>query len=228
MANQSQHQSGSVMTAITGLLSSRDIPGDLPDDPVPLLMSWYAEAEASGEYDDFNAMTIATATPDGVPSARMVLCKSIEPARPALVFYTSYRSRKAGELEANPRAAAVFHWPHAKRQVRVEGTIARVSEAESDAYFATRPLLSRIGATVSHQSAPLNSQTELATAAMKLAGAVALGGELPRPRHWGGYRLLVRRIELWSGRQGRLHDRVRWTRGDGVGAATWVSERLSP
>lgn len=220
---------GGVIEAITRLLSCHDLPELPPESPMPLLLAWMREARDSGRYDDYNAMTLATATPDGAPSARIVLCKEIEESPPALVFYTSYRSRKSRELEANPRAAAVFHWPHTGRggrQARIEGRVSRVASRESDAYFATRPLLSRVAATVSSQSAPLASRSDLVRSAMKEMGRAALGGGPARPDHWGGYRLHIDVVELWSAREGRLHDRVIWTRLDGE-ENTWTHQRLS-
>jgi pyridoxamine 5'-phosphate oxidase len=219
--------SDTLLKTVAGLLSCQDLPEVPPADPMPLLSAWYADAQASGKYDDFNAMTIATATPEGVPSARIVLCKAIEATPPALVFYTSYLSRKGRELEANPNAAALFHWAHAKRQVRVEGTVERVSAVESDAYFKSRPLLSRIGARASCQSTPIGSRAELVASAARVASAAALSGELPRPEHWGGYRLHIRRIELWSAREGRLHDRICWSREDVAGKVGWSAQRIS-
>lgn len=214
---------------LAGLLSAHDLPDPPPADPVPTLVRWLEEARASGKYEDPNAMTLATATREGAPSARMVLCKGIETGTsaspPALTFFTNYESRKAQELEVNPRAAAVFHWPHAKRQARIEGEIRRTSAAESDAYFATRALLSRVGATVSRQSHPIASRAELVRAAMSVAAGAATGN-LPRPAWWGGYRLVMRTVELWSGREGRLHQRVEWRReGD---AQAWTWRLLSP
>lgn len=225
-----------MLTGLANLLASHDLPAVAPTDPLPLLIGWLADAQRSGRYDDANAMTLATATADGAPSARIVLCKAIEDAPPAIVFYTSYESRKGRELEANPRAAAVFHWPHAKRQARIEGVVARVTPEESDAYFRTRPLLSRIGAVASHQSAALGSRTELLEAAMKVAGHAALRGGVERPEHWGGYRLNMTALELWSAHEGRLHDRLRWRRAAaermpetaGLTRPTWMAERVSP
>jgi pyridoxamine 5'-phosphate oxidase len=230
MSEQGESRPGKLAEAVAGLLSCHDLPEEIPGDPMPLLAGWYAEAQKSGKYADFNAMTLATATPDGTPSARIVLCKSIEQSPPAVVFYTSYRSRKGRELEANPRAAAVFHWPHAQRQVRLEGVVERVSVEESDAYFRSRPLLSRVGAWASKQSEPIESRAELVAAAAKVAARAAIG-ELPRPETWGGFRLHVRVVELWSAREGRLHDRMVWTRPDaapGTGGVEWTKRRLSP
>ncbi len=215
-------QHGTLVDTLTGMLVCRDLPDLLPDDPMPLLLEWYEDAYRSERYDDFNAMTLATATPDGVPSARVVLCKAIEPQTPAIVFYTSYMSRKGHELEANPCAAVVFHWPHAKRQARIEGRVQRTTDAESDAYFSTRPLLSRIGAAVSPQSRAIGSRQAVIAEAMRIATSTALVGGPERPQDWGGYRLLPQRVELWSAGSGRLHDRAEWLRRD----ASWTASRL--
>lgn len=218
---------GFVVKCLTDLVSCHDLPADLPSDPMPLLNEWFEDARRSGAYDDFNAMTLATAMPNGKPSARIVLCKSIEPARSAIVFYTNYTSRKGRELEENPQAAATFYWPHVKRQARLEGHVERTTAEESDAYFGTRPLLSRIGASVSPQSRAIASREALVNEAMRIGRSVALGATLERPAHWGGYRLIIDRLELWSGRTGRLHDRAVWTRSTpDLGQIVWKSARL--
>lgn len=216
--------SGRIIGALTDMLACNDLPDPAPADPMPLLLAWYEDARKSERYEDFNAMTLATATPGGLPSARIVLCKAIEPETPALVFYTSYTSRKGEELEANPHAAAVFHWPHARRQARIEGRVRRTTPQESDAYFKTRPLLSRIGAAASRQSAAIGSRQDLIAEAVRTARRTLTGQELKRPDNWGGYRIVPERVELWSARTGRLHDRVLWTRSPG---GSWTARRLS-
>ena len=218
----STKEHGALMDALTGVLSCHDLPEHLPEDPMPLLLEWFEEARRCERYDDFNAMTLATATPGGVPSARVVLCKAIEPQTPAIVFYTSYASRKGQELEANPRAAAVFHWPHAKRQARIEGAVRRTSAEESDAYFRTRPLLSRIGASVSPQSRAIGSRQAVIAEAIRIAASTALGMGPDRPADWGGYRIVAERVELWSAANGRLHDRAEWIRH----GERWAARRL--
>lgn len=200
---------------------------DTSTDPMRALTAWFDDAWRSRKYDDFNAMTLATATQGGAPSARIVLCKSIELDPPALVFFTSYESRKGRELSENPRAAGVFYWPHAGRQVRVEGAVSRTSDEESDAYFLSRPLLSRLGACASRQSEPLSSRRVLLTSAAQIAAGALVSGQLSRPPRWGGYRLHLHRLELWRARSGRLHDRVRWTRL-GTPEPAWIAERLNP
>lgn len=212
---------------LTELLSAHDIPEPPPAEPMALLASWYDEAKQSKKYDDFNAMSLATATRDGVPSVRMVLCKSVEIAAGAVVFYTNYQSRKGQELETNPRAAGVFHWPHVTRQARFEGIVEHMSPAESDEYFHSRPLLSRIGACVSPQSTPIESRTKLVEAAMTLSKSAALGHAIKRPEHWGGYRIRLTSVELWSGRTGRLHQRIVWKRDVATGE-DWKWTYLAP
>lgn len=216
---------------LTKQLSAHDIPDPPPTDPILLLDKWLKEADRSGQYADANAMSLATATPDGIPSVRLVLCKAIDQSSGTLVFYSNYQSRKGQELAANPRAAAVFHWPHAKRQARVEGTVAPLADAESDAYFKSRPLLSRIGACVSPQSTPIESRRQLVEAAIAMVRSAALGHAITRPTVWGGYRLRLLNVELWSGHDGRLHQRVLWRRGDppsGSHVTTWTSSMLAP
>jgi pyridoxamine 5'-phosphate oxidase len=189
-------------------------------DPIAQFRVWFADAEASGA-KNVNAMALATATRDGRPAARMVLLKEIDDR--GFVFFTNYESRKAEELDGNPRAALLFYWVALDRQVRIEGVIERVSAAESDAYFASRPLESRLGAIASPQSRVIASRAELEA---RVAAARAAGGAAPpRPAYWGGYRVVPDEIELFQGQPSRLHDRVRY-RLDG--ARGWVRERLAP
>ncbi len=203
----------------------RAFPDPLPADPVAILSGWLDEAAGVVE-GDFNAMVLATATPGGMPSARVVLCKQIESTPPAAVFYTNYGSRKGRELEANPRAAGVFYWPSLKRQGRIEGTVIRTTVKESDEYFLSRPLLSRVGAIASRQSAPLTSRAALAARVMRTAMRPGAAGH--RPAEWGGYRVLLDRIELWSASNGRLHDRAAWTLVPRSNPPVWTSTRLFP
>ena len=167
-------------------------------------------------------MAVATATPDGAPSMRMVLLKAFD-AR-GLVFYSHYTSRKGRELEANPQAALLFHWSLLRRQVRVEGTVERVSSAESDAYFATRPRGAQLGALASRQSEPLESRKELDARLAEVEAAVG-GDPIPRPQSWGGFRLVPGAWEFWQHRDSRLHDRFRYEREPSGG---WRIERLFP
>lgn len=218
----------------------RTLPDPLPPDPMPLLVAWFAEAHERAVQPNPNAMTLATVDPDGRPSARIVLCKSIEPKAGYLVFHTNYKSRKGRALEANPRAAIVFHWDALDLQARVEGPVVRTPASESDAYFQTRPIERRVGAWASAQSEPIESRAALE---QKVADAIARFGvaevlegtaAIPRPPHWGGYRVYAERVELWVAGNGRLHDRARWERrltpgpvGTFVGGM-WTATRLQP
>jgi pyridoxamine 5'-phosphate oxidase len=190
-------------------------------DPFRQFQSWYREAHATPMREP-TAMTLATATPDGRPSARIVLLKAADER--GFVFFTNYQSRKGGELEQNPWAALVFYWPDLVRQVRVEGRVAKVSPEESDAYFSSRPRGSQLGAWASEQSRPIESRSALERRAEELA-ATYLDREIPRPPHWGGFRLSPVAIEFWQGRLDRLHDRLRYSLAEGGG---WTRERLSP
>jgi pyridoxamine 5'-phosphate oxidase len=190
------------------------------DDPIERFQEWFREAEQAG-VEVPEAMTLATASVDGVPSARMVLLKGADDE--GFVFYSGYVSRKAGELEQNPRAALVFYWRPLGKQVRVEGAVERVSEGESAAYFATRPRGSQLAAWASQQSQPLESREELERRYAELEREYD-GREVPRPPHWGGFRLQPDAIEFWEHRENRLHDRFRCTRA----REGWTAELLSP
>lgn len=189
-------------------------------DPIRQFARWFEEARAAQLLEP-NAMTLATATPDGVPSARIVLLKGFDER--GFAFFTDYRSRKGEELARNPRAALVFWWGEIERQVRITGSVTRTSEAESVAYFSTRPLGSRLGAWSSHQSQVIPDRGVLEA---RVAEATARfgAGEVPLPPHWGGFRVTPDTIEFWQGRPNRLHDRIRYVRGEGG----WQVERLSP
>ncbi len=193
---------------------------DLDPDPAAQFAAWFEAARAS-EAQRPDAMALATTTRDGAPSARMVLLKGTDPA--GFVFYSSYDSRKGHELDANPQAALLFYWPVLGRQVRVEGRVERVSAQESDDYFDSRPLGSRLSAAVSEQSRPAASRRELEERVARLAAE--LGDDpVPRPKRWGGYRLAPAAYEFWQHRDDRLHDRFRYT----VAGGAWVIERLQP
>jgi pyridoxamine 5'-phosphate oxidase len=193
--------------------------GQLDPDPLAAFGAWYEEA---GRYVRApEAMAVATATPDGVPSVRMVLLKSFDER--GFVFYTSYASRKGLELDANPRASLLFHWEPVGRQARIEGVVERVSREESADYFAARPESSRLSATASRQSSPIQDRQSLEARVEALRRELA-GREIPLPDHWGGYRLLPDSYEFWQHRDDRLHDRLRYRR---VGSS-WVVERLAP
>ncbi len=178
---------------------------------------------AGGELPEANAATLATATRDGRPSARTVLVKSA--SEEGFVFYTSYLSRKASELEANPRAALLFYWPWPPRQVRIEGTVERLAPEQSDAYWRTRPRGSQVAAAASQQSAPIDARSTLLARVERLEREHR-GRDVPRPPTWGGYRLLPEVMEFWEGRPDRLHDRVRYERT--TAGEAWRAVILQP
>jgi pyridoxamine 5'-phosphate oxidase len=190
------------------------------DDPVALFGRWFDEAHDAGIYLP-ESMTLATATADGKPSARQVLLKSFDER--GFVFYTNYESRKGAEIAENPRAALAVHWPILHRQVRISGSVEKVSREESEAYFASRPRGSRIGAWASDQSSVLESREQLERRFREMQKRFA-GGDVPLPDFWGGYRIDPEVIEFWQGRANRLHDRLRYTRT----AGGWTIDRLYP
>ena len=193
---------------------------DVDADPFKQFHAWLREA-IEAQVPEPTAMTLATAGASGRPAARIMLLKALDDR--GFVFYTNYASRKGAELEARPAAALTFFWKELERQVRIEGAIEKVSAAESDEYFASRPLGSRIGAWASTQSATIESRQWLEA---RVEAAEAQHGESPpRPPHWGGYRVIPDWLEFWQGRQSRLHDRIAYTRGAGGG---WQVTRLSP
>lgn len=194
----------------------------LSPDPFSQFARWFQEAADAGEPEP-SAMTLATATSDGRPSARMVLLKDF--GERGFSFYTNYDSRKGDELDRNPRAALVFFWPKLARQVRIEGSVEKLTAEESERYFRTRPLGSRLGAWASPQSRVIESRDWL-IARVREVEARFPSGEVPLPPHWGGYRVIPERIELWQGQESRLHDRILYSRSDAAGA--WRIERLSP
>lgn len=198
--------------------------GDFTDaaEPLALFAAWFEEAKAA-EPADPNAMALATADSDGFPNVRMVLLKEVD-AR-GFVFYTNLESRKGEELIANPKAALVFHWKSLTRQVRVRGPVERVSDAEADAYFASRPRLSQIGAWASRQSAPLESRLAFEKAVALTTAKYAVG-TIPRPPHWSGFRVVPLVIEFWHDRPFRLHDRIEFRRARPEGP--WIKARLYP
>src|SRR5688572_5642236 len=223
------------------------LPDSLPADPMPLAATWFRQAADEQVQRNPNAMTLATAGADGRPSARVVLCKEIVADPGYLVFYTNYQSRKGRELAGQPWAAVVFLWDPLGRQLRVEGPVVHALASESDDYFASRSWRSRLSAIASEQSAPVASRQALherMRAAAERYGAPdpfsapdddqEPGLRLPRPAHWGGYRLWAAVVELWCEGEHRVHDRARWTRaiahaGDGrFQAEPWHHERLQP
>jgi len=189
-------------------------------DPLAQLQEWYAAARAAGVAEP-EAAALATATPDGRPSVRIVLLRGVGPE--GIAFYTNYESRKGRELAANPRAALAIHWPAQHRQVRLEGPVERVASDQSDAYFESRPRGSRIGAWASRQGTVLPDRRSLEARFDQLE-AEWRTRDIPRPPYWGGYLLRPEAIEFWEGRPSRLHDRIHYLREDGG----WRAERLSP
>jgi pyridoxamine 5'-phosphate oxidase len=218
----------------------------LPADPLAVVRDWLAQAQAAHTQPNPNSMVLATSSRDGRPSARVVLCKDVVPRPGYIVFYTNYLSAKGRQLKDNPRAAAVMHWDALHRQVRIEGPVVAAPKTDSDAYFATRAWQSRIGAWASEQSEPIVSRARLLEAVKETArrfGAPTPGSPgaddslkvtVPRPPHWGGYRLWADAVELWVEGAARIHDRARWQRAlhsaprGSFKAEAWVATRLQP
>lgn len=190
-------------------------------DPVTQFRAWMEEA-ISAEVPDANAMVLATAGSDGAPTSRIVLLKDYGPD--GFVFYTNFESDKARDLETNPRASLLFYWSPLNRQVRIRGHATRVADAEADAYFAARPREAQLGALASRQSHVIPDRAALESAYEQVSEELA-GADVPRPGGWGGYRVVPDAVEFWQGRPSRLHDRIRYRRGDD---GDWVIERLAP
>jgi pyridoxamine 5'-phosphate oxidase len=231
--------------------STELLPDPLPAEPLLVVNRWLAESWQLRQQPNPNSMVLATVGPDNQPAARVVLCKEIVPQPGYLVFYTNYLSRKGQQLTDNPRAAAVMHWDALHRQVRVEGPVIRAPAADSDAYFASRPWASRLGAWASAQSQPIGSRKELHAALARTAqrfgtpspdstaAGTATDYLIPRPPHWGGFQLWAESVELWVEGDARIHDRARWTRkvslrvGPNSGetlvdTGPWSATRLQP
>ena len=189
---------------------------DVDPDPIRQFLAWHVAAGSPPE------MVLCTASPEGAPGGRMVLLKGVD--HRGFVFFTNYGSAKARDLDANPQAALVFHWPP-HRQVRVQGAVHSTSEEESDAYFAGRPRGSQLGAWASAQSEVIASRAELERRLVEVAARHPPPGAVPRPTFWGGYRVVPETVELWHHRDDRLHDRLRYRRGEGD---TWQMDRLAP
>ena len=222
------------------------LPEPLPPDPLAVLETWLSQAWDAHQQPNPNAMVLATSTPDGRPSARVVLCRGIVPQPGFIVFYTNYLSLKGKQLKDNPRAAAVIHWDALHRQVRIEGPVTFAPAADSDRYFAARSWPKRIAAWASLQSEPLSARSALLKSVAETAarfGTPVPGGpqseenqefEVPRPPHWGGYRLWAESVELWVEGDARMHDRARWVRhltrqSDATyQGGPWSSSRLQP
>lgn len=219
-----------------------ELPEELPGEPFTMVEAWLGEALERRATPNPNAMTLATIDPDGRPSARIVLLKGLEVERGCAVFYTNRESRKGEALAANPVAALVLHFDAFDRQVRIEGQVTRTTDAESDAYFFSRHPASRVGAWASDQSRPIGSRDELLMKVMEAMGRFGIDldsaervgeGDVPRPPHWGGYRVWAESVELWVGNAARVHDRARWTRevrraGEGCVCGGWSVTRLQP
>ncbi|MAE95553.1 MAG: pyridoxamine 5'-phosphate oxidase [Deltaproteobacteria bacterium] len=207
----------------------------LPTDPMAILARWLDEAFAAGGQANPHAIALATGSPDGRPAVRMVLCKAVEAEEGNLVFYTDHQSRKGLALAALPYASACFHFAPQNRQACLSGPVEPTSDEESDAYFASRPVESQVGAWASAQSQPLGSRDELVQRVAAVAarhGVPERGSEpsdrVPRPPNWGGYRLRAQRVELWHSRPGRIHDRAEWQRTLEPAAGPWAAQRLQP
>jgi pyridoxamine 5'-phosphate oxidase len=225
------------------------LPDPLPSEPMAIASAWLATALAARQQPNPDAMVLATATADGRPSARVVLCKDFDIERGRVSFVTNYESRKGRELAENARAALVFHWDHSHRQVRMEGVVTRAPAPESDDYFASRNWQRRIGAWASAQSQPVRSREELNAAVRAAAQRFGVplptigninevpASVIPRPSFWGGYYVWVDVVELWVEGASRIHERARWTRSlttEGpdpssvAGAGPWSATRLQP
>jgi pyridoxamine 5'-phosphate oxidase len=215
------------------------LPDPLPTNPLTVAAEWLQQARLDAASPNPNAMVLATVDARGYPSARVVLCKEIAAQPGYILFYTNFNSRKGSELHVNPRAAVVFHWDHRHRQVRAEGQVERLSDAENDAYFHSRAWQSRLGAWASQQSQPVDSRESLAAAVAQQARRFGIpyagpgsaepenvSVDVPRPPHWGGYRLCADAVELWVEGEFRIHDRARWTRS--AGGQPWSVTRLQP
>jgi pyridoxamine 5'-phosphate oxidase len=227
------------MSSVKKSYWTETLPDPLPANPLVLASQWLAEATANPAQPNPNAMVLATVDGRGQPSARVVLCKGMVADPGFIVFYTNYRSRKGTELTGNPRAAAVFHWDHVHRQIRIEGEVETLSAADNDAYFETRAWQSRLGAWASQQSQPVASRQLLAEAVTREAQRFGIDYRgpgtqepsdvsvaVPRPANWGGFRLQALAVELWVEGEFRIHDRARWTRA--AAGDSWQATRLQP
>jgi pyridoxamine 5'-phosphate oxidase len=212
------------------------LPADLPANPLPLFCEWFEHALQNSTQPNRDAMTLATQADGNHVTARIVLCKQVVPDPGYLLFYTNYESAKGMQINANPNVAVVFHWDDLGRQVRIEGIASQSPREESDRYFASRDRESRIGAWTSEQSRTIDSHAELLEKHASMQAKFAEphnDGEIPRPPNWGGYRIVIRAIELWHRGSARLHERARWERpldiaGGTIQAGQWQAKRLQP
>ncbi|MCA9280187.1 MAG: pyridoxamine 5'-phosphate oxidase [Phycisphaeraceae bacterium] len=214
----------------------RGLPAELPESPMPTLAKWLDHATSERVQPNPNAIVLSTVGADNRPSARLVLCKFLDPDRGTLKFHTNYTSKKAQDIDANPHVALTFHWDTLELQARIEGIATRTPEAESEAYFLTRPWVRKVGAWSSDQSQPIASRDAMMAkvrAAMERFGidpenppAHNAKIDIPRPSNWGGYSVTALRVELWVGGLGRVHDRAAWERADA--ASPWNATRLQP
>lgn len=216
-------------------MTDRDawLSGDPPADPLPHLAAWIREAHEAPGVVEPEAATLATVDPDGRPSARVVLLRRLDVAAGCALFYTNRSSRKGLALAAHPHASLVLYWDSLGRQARIEGPVTLASDAESDAYFAARHPDSRVAAAASDQSEAIASRAELLARFEAVRRRFGDADAVPRPAHWGGYRVWIERVELWASRPRRLHDRFEWRRaltpeGDGFRAGPWRATRLMP
>jgi pyridoxamine 5'-phosphate oxidase len=213
----------------------------LVPDPMPLVKEWFDRAHRERVQPNPNAMSLATVDRSGRPQCRIVLCKGMNIERGWVMFFTNYQSRKGEAIDANPRAALVMHWDTLDRQVRIEGTVERATAAESDAYYASRPIESRLGAWSSDQSRPIGSRAELLERVRQTADRFGITpamverneGQIERPPHWGGFRVWAERVELWVAGPGRVHDRAVWERdvtpfAGEMRCGPWQATRLQP
>lgn len=220
------------------------LPDDLPASPMPTVHQWLDHATRERVQPNPNAMTLATVDPDGRPSARIVLCKGLDPDHGFITFYTNKDSRKGAALRANPHAALILHWDALDRQARIEGPVLHAPDHDADAYFASRHPASRLGAWASDQSKPIDSRADLLAKVMHTVQRLGLDmdhleqvgkADIPRPPHWGGYRVWAERVELWVGSPVRIHDRAVWTRTltqqdehSYAPETDWAATRLQP
>jgi len=217
------------------MVPEQSLPEPLPAEPLTLAAAWLEEARLRATQPNPDAMVLATCGSDGRPSARIVLCKGIDPARGTVRFVSNYNSRKGRELAANPRAALVFHWDHLHRQARMEGVVRRAAPPDSDRYFAGRHRESQLGAHASQQSEPVGSRAALRAQLDAVQARYPDATLVPRPAHWGGFVIWVDTVELWVEGTARLHDRALWRRESATADktsppafGTWSRTRLQP